>query len=105
LVYSSAKGAVLTWTRALAGELGPLGVRVNCVAPGLILATRFHDTHTTKESAEETVRGIPLGRGGVAQDVARPVVYLASEYDGFITGATLRHQRRRVLRVNTTAMQ
>jgi 3-oxoacyl-[acyl-carrier protein] reductase len=89
LVYSSAKGAVITWTRALAAELGPKGVRVNCVAPGLILGTRFHDTHTTKESAEETVRGIPLGRGGYAEDIARPVVYLASEYDGFITGATL----------------
>lgn len=89
LVYSSAKGAVITWTRALAAELGPQGVRVNCVAPGLILGTRFHDTHTTKESADETVRGIPLGRGGYAEDIARPVVYLASEYDGFITGATL----------------
>lgn len=89
LVYSSAKGAMITWTRALAAELGPKGVRVNCVAPGLILGTRFHDTHTTKESADETVRGIPLGRGGYAEDIARPVVYLASEYDGFITGATL----------------
>jgi 3-oxoacyl-[acyl-carrier protein] reductase len=89
LVYSSAKGAMITWTRALAAELGPRGVRVNCVAPGLILGTRFHDTHTTKESADETVRGIPLGRGGKAEDVARAVVYLASEYDGFITGATL----------------
>jgi 3-oxoacyl-[acyl-carrier protein] reductase len=89
LVYSSAKGALITWTRALAAELGPRGVRVNCVAPGLILGTRFHDTHTSKESADETVRGIPLGRGGYAEDIARPVVYLASEYDGFITGATL----------------
>jgi 3-oxoacyl-[acyl-carrier protein] reductase len=89
LVYSSTKGAVITWTRALAAELGPKGVRVNCVAPGLILGTRFHDTHTTKESAEETVRGIPLGRSGTSEDVARAVVYLASEYDGFITGATL----------------
>jgi 3-oxoacyl-[acyl-carrier protein] reductase len=89
LVYSSAKGAVITWTRALAAELGPKGVRVNCVAPGLILGTRFHDTHTTKESADETVRGIPLGRGGSSEDVSRAVVYLASEYDGFITGATL----------------
>jgi 3-oxoacyl-[acyl-carrier protein] reductase len=89
LVYSSTKGAVITWTRALSAELGPKGVRVNCVAPGLILGTRFHDTHTTKESADETVRGIPLGRGGTSEDIARPVVYLASEYDGFITGATL----------------
>ena len=89
LVYSSAKGAVITWTRALAAELGPKGVRVNCVAPGLILGTRFHDTHTTKESADETVRGIPLGRGGTSEDIGRAVVYLASEYDGFISGATL----------------
>jgi 3-oxoacyl-[acyl-carrier protein] reductase len=89
LVYSSTKGAVITWTRALAAELGPQGVRVNCVAPGLILGTRFHNTHTTKESAEETVKGIPLGRAGTAEDIGRAVVYLASEYDGFISGATL----------------
>ena len=89
LVYSSTKGAVITWTRALSAELGPKGVRVNCVAPGLILGTRFHDTHTSKESADETVRGIPLGRAGTSEDIARAVVYLASEYDGFITGATL----------------
>lgn len=89
LVYSSTKGAVITWTRALSAELGPQGVRVNCVAPGLILGTRFHNTHTTKEAADETVRGIPLGRPGVSDDVARAVVFLASEYDGFITGSTL----------------
>lgn len=89
LVYSSTKGAVITWTRALAAELGPRGVRVNCVAPGLILGTRFHNTHTTKESAEETIKGIPLGRAGTAEDIGRAVTYLASEYDGFITGATL----------------
>ena len=42
LVYAAAKGAVLTWTRSLAGDLGPRGVRVNAVAPGLILGTSFH---------------------------------------------------------------
>jgi len=89
LVYSMTKGAVLTFTRALAAELGALGVRVNAVAPGLILGTSFHNTHTTKESAEETIRGIPLARAGDVYDIARPVVFLASEYDGFITGATL----------------
>ena len=89
LCYSTAKGATLTWTRSLAAELGPDGIRVNAVAPGLILGTRFHDTHTTKESADKTVSGIPVGRAGNPDDVARPVVYLASEYDGFITGATL----------------
>jgi 3-oxoacyl-[acyl-carrier protein] reductase len=89
LVYSTAKGAVLTFTRSLSTELATLGIRVNAVAPGLILGTRFHDTHTTKESAEETIRGIPLGRPGTVADVARPVVFLASEYDGFITGETV----------------
>lgn len=89
LVYSTSKGAILTLTRALASELGPQGTRVNAVAPGLILGTSFHNTHTTKESAAETVAGIPIQRAGNADDVARAVAYLASEYDGFITGATL----------------
>ena len=89
LAYSTAKGAVLTFTRALALELGPKGVRVNAVTPGLILGTSFHNTHTTKESADQTIAGIPIARAGNADDVARAVVYLASEFDGFITGATL----------------
>ncbi len=89
LVYSMTKGAVLTFTRSLSSELGPSGIRVNAVAPGLILGTRFHDTHTTKASADETIRRIPLGRAGDVYDVARPVVFLASEYDGFITGETI----------------
>jgi len=89
LAYSASKGAVLTWTRALANELGPRGVRVNAVAPGLILGTSFHATHTTEESARQTVAGIPLGRAGSPEDVARTVRFLAGEYDGFITGATI----------------
>jgi len=89
LAYSTSKGAILTFTRALASELGPQGTRVNAVAPGLILGTSFHDTHTTKESAANTITGIPIQRAGNASDVARAVLYLASEYDGFITGATL----------------
>jgi 3-oxoacyl-[acyl-carrier protein] reductase len=89
LIYSAMKGAVLTFTRAMATEWGPLGIRVNAVAPGLILGSRFHAVHTTPEAAAATIRGIPLGRAGKLDDVARAVVYLASEYDGFITGATL----------------
>ena len=89
LAYATSKGAILTYTRALSTELGPKGTRVNAVAPGLILGTSFHNTHTTKESANETISGIPLKRAGNAADVARAVLFLASEYNGFITGATL----------------
>jgi len=89
LAYSTSKGAILTFTRALSAELGPQGTRVNAVAPGLILGTSFHNTHTTKESADATTATIPILRAGDAADVARAVIFLASEYDGFITGATL----------------
>lgn len=89
LVYSTAKGAVLTWTRSLSSELGSKGIRVNAVAPGFIEGTRFHKEHTTQESALETIKGIPLGRSGRSEDIARVVAFLASEYDGFITGETM----------------
>ena len=89
LAYATSKGAILTFTRALSTELGGHGVRVNAVAPGLILGTAFHNTHTTEASAAKTVEGIPIQRAGNADDVARAVLYLASEYDGFIAGATI----------------
>jgi len=89
LVYSTAKGAVITWTRSLSAELGQQGIRVNAVAPGFIEGTLFHKTFTSRESAIKTIQGIPLGRSGNPDDVARIVRFLASEYDGFITGATI----------------
>jgi NAD(P)-dependent dehydrogenase (short-subunit alcohol dehydrogenase family) len=69
----------------------------NCQNPRLFPMHKLHGkralvtagTHTTPESAKATVDGIPLGRGGNADDVARAAVFLASEYDGFITGATV----------------
>jgi 3-oxoacyl-[acyl-carrier protein] reductase len=89
LAYATSKGAVLTWSRALSRELAPKGIRVNSVAPGFIEDTAFHNTFTTSESARNTISNIPLGRAGNVDDVARAVVFLASEYDGFITGETL----------------
>ena len=79
----------MTWTRSLAKEVVPQGIRVNAIAPGLILGTDFHNTHTTAESAAATVAGIPVGHAGTPEDVAHAVAYFASEHDGFITGATL----------------
>jgi len=89
LAYATAKGAVLTFTRALAQEVGPQGIRVNAVAPGLILGTSFHTTHTTSASAAATVAALPVGRAGTVADVARVVAFLAGERDGFIHGATI----------------
>lgn len=87
--YSTSKGAVITWTRHSSTELGDRGIRVNCVAPGLILGTSFHTTHTTQESADRTIESIPLKQAGSPDDVARAVLFLAGEYDGFISGVTL----------------
>jgi 3-oxoacyl-[acyl-carrier protein] reductase len=89
LAYATSKGAVLTFTRALSTELASYGIRVNALAPGLILGSRFHQLHTTEQSKRQTIAGIPLGRAGKCEDIARAAVFLASEYDGFITGATL----------------
>ena len=89
IAYSTAKGAMLTLTRGLASEYALKGVRVNAVTPGLILGSAFHAQHTPEETQRKIIAGIPLGRAGTTEDVARAVVYLASEFDGFITGATL----------------
>ena len=89
LAYSTSKGAVITWTRSLSAELAPGGIRVNCVAPGLILGTAFHNQHSTKESIDNTISNIPLQKAGTPGDVSRAVLFLASEFDGFITGITL----------------
>lgn len=89
LAYATAKGAVLTMTRGLAKELGPQGIRVNALTPGLILGSQFHAIHTPPEAQKSIIATIPLGRAGDIDDVARAAVFLASEYDGFITGAAL----------------
>ena len=88
LHYASSKGAIVTYTRALAKELGPLGIRVNGVAPGLI-DTRFHVQFNTPEGRRAAVEGTPLRREGTAEDVANLVVFLASDKAAFITGETV----------------
>ena len=89
LPYATAKGAALAFTRGLAAELGPRGIRVNAITPGFIEGSSFHSTHTSPEQAKTIVGGIPLGRSGNPDDVARAAVFLAGEFDGFINGATL----------------
>jgi len=86
--YAATKGAVLTYTRALAKEVGPLGIRVNGIAPGLI-ATRFHDTFTPADARKGTVERTPLRREGTPKDVAGAAVFLASDAASFLSGETI----------------
>jgi 3-oxoacyl-[acyl-carrier protein] reductase len=86
--YACAKGAVLTFTRGMAKELGPKGIRVNCVSPGMINTT-FHDTFTKPEVRVNVAAGTPLRREGKAEEVADLVLYLASDTSSFITGASM----------------
>ena len=86
--YATAKGAVMTFTRALAKELGPRNIRVNCVCPGMI-ATRFHDMFTKDAVRANVAAATPLRREGRASEVADLVAYLASAESSFITGASV----------------
>jgi 3-oxoacyl-[acyl-carrier protein] reductase len=86
--YGAAKGGLLTFTKGLAREVGPSGIRVNGVAPGLI-ATRFHDVHTTPDSRRASVDQTPLCREGTPADVAGAVLYLASARASFLAGETI----------------
>jgi 3-oxoacyl-[acyl-carrier protein] reductase len=83
--YASSKAAVATFTRALAKEVGPLGIRVNGVSPGLI-ATRFHDVFNTPANRQAIAERTPARREGEPDDVANVVVFLASERAAFLAG-------------------
>ena len=86
--YTTAKAALIGFTRNLAMELGPLGVRVNAVAPGLVYPTQA--SQATKESVKDTiVAQTPLRRIAAPEDVAGPVMFLASGWSSFMTGQTL----------------
>lgn len=83
--YSATKGAVIALTKALAQELGPCGVRVNCVAPGVILTDMC--AAVEPDILEEMARQAPVGRNGTPEDVAKAMVYLADAE--FVTGQVL----------------
>lgn len=89
--YSSAKAGMIGLTRHLAWELGPLGIRVNAVAPGVTLTERVRALWEKRslEYQSFVLAGIPLGRLAEPMEVARAIVFLASVESSYITGATL----------------
>ncbi len=86
--YTTAKAALIGFSRNLAMELGPFGIRVNCVAPGIVYPT--DGTRDTKEEFKDAIIAqTPLKRLANPEDVAGPVLFLASDWSGFMTGQTL----------------
>jgi NAD(P)-dependent dehydrogenase (short-subunit alcohol dehydrogenase family) len=86
--YAAAKAGVLGLARAMARDLGPDNIRVNCVAPGLI-QTDIIAGKLTEERKAEIAAEIPLGRLGRAQDVANAFLFLASDLSSYLTGTTI----------------
>lgn len=87
-LYASSKAAVMCFTRSMAKELGPKGIRVNSVAPGMI-NTSFHDRFTKPEGREALHRTAPLRREGEAYEVADLVCYLAGPQSSYVTGTNI----------------
>lgn len=86
--YAAAKGGLLTYTKGLAKELAPHGIRVNGIAPGVI-ATPYHERYSPGEVFQRFVASIPLGRAGTAEEIADVMVFLASPAARYITGETI----------------
>ena len=90
VVYTTSKGAVKNFTVGLAAELGPFGIRVNAVAPGLIFTPINEDGIQKKpEMLERFMRHIPMGRHGTPEDIAGPVLFLVSDLAQYVTGVTI----------------
>lgn len=87
--YAASKGAVLALTRAMAASYGRDGIRVNAICPGTIRTRLTADIAERVEREAKEGRGIPLGRIGEPEDVARCALFLASDDAGFVTGAAL----------------
>ena len=87
-IYAASKAALGTFTKSLAKELAPHGVRVNAVAPGVI-DTPFHEVFSTPEMLRTFVAAIPLGRLGTSEECANAIAFLASDAASYIVGETI----------------
>ena len=92
LAYASAKAAVINFTRSIALELGPFGIRANSVAPGSTLTQgtkEFFYNPEKQEMAQSLLSHVPLGRVGQTEEIAAAVLFLASPAASYITGTVL----------------
>jgi 3-oxoacyl-[acyl-carrier protein] reductase len=89
VAYATAKGAVSTFTRGLAKEVASDGIRVNAVAPGIII-TPFHDRHTSADQLQAMLSGVPMGRAGTPEEIVGSVLFLASpSMSSYVTGQVI----------------
>ena len=86
--YSTAKGGLITFTKGLAKELAPFGIRVNAVSPGVI-DTPYHEQFSSPEMMKGYVNSIPLGRVGKPEEVAKVIAFLASDAASYLVGETI----------------
>ena len=89
IAYNATKAGLLGLLHTAANELGPDGIRVNAVNPGLIRTRLTESAFQDEVAIKEYFQAIPLGRGGGAEEVAKAAVFLASDWASYITGATL----------------
>lgn len=87
--YAAAKGGIISFTKSLSTELGKDNIRVNCVAPGWVDTDMSADTLRREPLREEVLKSIPLGKIPTAEDIAGPIIFLASELSAHITGEIL----------------
>jgi 3-oxoacyl-[acyl-carrier protein] reductase len=86
--YTTAKSALVGFSKNLATDLGPYGIRVNCVAPGLVAPTTS-SAHTKESVKDKLIAQTPLGRIATPEDIAGPIFFLASDWSRFMTGQVL----------------
>ena len=90
VAYSGTKGAVDAMTRALAADWGRHGIRVNSIAPGLIVTDIWRESLDTIDGLEETLQaGIAMRRWGQSEDIADVALWLASDMSSYVTGETI----------------